>query len=219
MRVLVIPDLHGPFSQKGALSFCKKVHKQEKCTHTIFVGDIVDHHRIGRHTTEPDAMGAVQEAMATKKMLAKWHNAFPNAHVILGNHDLIPYRQAKEVGLPKMFLKSIQEIYGLDTWTMSKRLVLDDVLYLHTAGSGMYGAINKAKGMSMSVVAGHTHRFPGVIYFSNPLHLYFGLQVGCLADKETYAMRYADNEVTLGCGVVYGPSKAQFFPMDLGRLK
>jgi len=216
MNTLVIGDIHEPFGQEGAVDFCKKVYKKHKCKHVVFVGDIVDHHRISRHVSEPDAWGAVKEAEMAVKKLKVWSKAFPKADVILGNHDLIPKRQAKELGVPELFIKKIGEVYGLP-WSFHNRLVLNDVLYLHNPGSGKYSVLNKAREQSMSVVGGHTHRYPGVLYFSNPLHLFFGMQVGCLADKESYAMRYADNEVTLGCGVVYSPQEAYFVPMDLGR--
>ena len=216
MSTLVISDLHLPFSHKRALDHCINTHYHYDCDTVVFTGDIFDHHRLSRFQSEPDADSATREAKKAKKQLQKWIKAFPNAYVLLGNHDLIPYRQAKELGIPKMFVKDLQSVYDIpDTWSFHKRLVHKGVLYLHSAGSGKYGAINKAKEMSMSVVAGHSHRYPGVVYYSNPIQLFYGLQAGCLVDKSTYAMRYSDSEVTLGCAVVKSKSEGYFIPLEM----
>jgi len=211
-----VPDLHFPFAHKKALDFCKKVYKEYNCDNVVFVGDMFDHHQMSRHTSEPDALGAKQEANKAQKMVNKWVEAFPVADIMLGNHDLIPKRQGKEVGLIDRFIRTVKEAYGLpDGWKFHNKLVRNKVLYLHIAGSGKYAAMNKAREQSMSVVAGHTHKHPGTLYFSNPRNLYYGMNVGCLINKKAYAMRYSDAEITLGVGVVYGPTHATFVPMPL----
>ena len=219
MNTLVISDIHEPFSHPRAIAHCKMVGEKYNAKKVVFVGDIIDHHRISRHVSEPDSFGATVELRLTKRKLKKWIKAFPTAHILLGNHDLIPYRQAKELGMPKAFLKDLHKVYNIPSlgWKFSKRLILGNVLYLHNAGSGKYAAINKAKEMSMSVVCGHTHRHGGVIYFSNPRQLFFGMNVGCLIDKSAYAMRYFEGEPTCGCGVVINSELAYFEPMKMGR--
>lgn len=216
MSTLVIPDLHEPFSHERALWHCKEVYKTWGCDRVVCIGDFVDHHRISRHTSEPDGMDAVQEYDAALKRLQGWYTTFPSVVVVVGNHDEIPKRQAKEIGLPETFLRSLEDVYEFpDNWSIRKRIVIDDVLYLHNAGSGKYAAINKAREQSMSVVAGHTHRNPGIIYQSNPNKMFFGMNVGCLVDKDAYAMRYSDSEITLGCGVVVDSEEAYFCPMKM----
>ena len=106
---LVISDPHAPFQHRRALSHCKKTYKKWKCTEVMFTGDVFDHHRLSRFQSEPDADSATREAKITKKMIKKWAEAFPVADIILGNHDLIPYRQAKELGIPKMYLRTLQK--------------------------------------------------------------------------------------------------------------
>jgi predicted phosphodiesterase len=215
-RTLFISDQHLPFEHKKALRFCVDMANKHSVDRVIFGGDIVDHHRISRHTTEPDADGAVSEYRATLKALKRWYKAFPSARIVLGNHDLIPRRQAKELGIPRVFLKDLHEVYEMPKkWTLHDRIVENNVLYLHSAGSGKYGAVNKAREMSMSVVAGHTHRAGGIVYYSNPSHLYFGLNAGCLIDKSTYAMRYSNSEPTLGLAVVYSSERGYYEPMKL----
>ena len=216
-RVLVIPDLHLPFEHDRALKFCKAVYKRFDCNKVICTGDMLDIHQISRHVSEPDSMGATEELAAAKRKIKEWAKAFPKLDLVIGNHDAIPKRQAKEVGLPSAYLKDIKEVYGMpNSWKLKSRVVQDGVLYIHNAGSGKYAAINKAKDMSMSVVCGHTHRHGGTIYFSNPFKLFFGMNVGCLIDKDTYAMRYNNNEPSLGCGVVIDGHESFFIPMKMG---
>jgi UDP-2,3-diacylglucosamine pyrophosphatase LpxH len=162
-------------------------------------------------------MDAVQEHALAVDRLKKWYKSFPEVTVVYGNHDLIPQRQAKEIGLPHdVYLRRLEEVYQCpDGWAFHNRISIDDVLYLHNAGSGKYAALNKAREQSMSVVAGHTHRNPGVIYQSNPSKMFFGMNVGCLVDKNAYAMRYSDQEITLGCGVVVDSEEAYFVPLKM----
>lgn len=213
---LVIPDLHIPFNHRNSLSFCKQVYKDFGCKDVVCIGDILDHHRISRHVSEPDAWGAMTELEVACKELKKWYKAFPKVDIVDGNHDLIPYRQAKELGIPRAFLRDLEDVYGMPKgWKFHPHLVKDGVYYIHIGGSGMNASMNKAKQMSMSTVCGHTHRHGGVIYFSNPKQLFFGLNSGCLLEKEAYAMRYNNTEPTLGCGVVYSSTEAYFIPMKL----
>ena len=215
-KVLVIPDTHFPFEHFGSLEHCRDVYNKHQCTKVVCIGDLIDHHRISRHVSEPDADGAKLEKAKTVSVIRLWGNVFPNMSILLGNHDLIPYRQAKEMGIPASFLRRLSEVYEMPIgWTFHKRLIYNNVIYLHDAGGGKYAAINKAKDMSMSVVAGHAHRHGGIMYFSNPTQLFFGMNAGCLIDKETYAMRYSHTEPTLGCCVVVDKSEAYFIPMRL----
>ena len=216
-RKLIVSDLHLPFEHRGALKFCQETYKRFNCSSVISIGDIFDYHQMSRHVSEPDALGAMEEHRLTNKKLKAWGKAFPLMDIVQGNHDEIPKRQAKEVGIPAQFIRSPHEAYdNLSTgWTFHNKLVHEGVLYEHIAGSGMVAAMNKAKKMSMSTVCGHTHQNGGVIYFSNPTQLFFGLNVGCLIDKEAYAMRYSNSEPTLGVGVVVSSTEAHFVPMRL----
>ncbi len=213
---LVISDLHEPFAHRGAFDLCRRVRDDYKCKHILNIGDIFDHHQISRHVSEPDAMGAVEERDLVRKRLKKWIREFPKMDIIIGNHDEIPTRQAKELGIPKPFMRDLSDVYELPKgWVFHKKLERDDVLYVHNGGSGMNAAMNLAKKMSMSAVCGHTHKAGGVNYFSNPSKLFFGMNAGCLIDKEAYAMRYTDSEPTLGVGVVCSSTEAYWVPMKL----
>lgn len=216
MITLVIPDLHLPFEHSEALSFCKETYDYWGCERVVNIGDVFDHHAMSRHTSESDGMSSQQEYELAKTTAQMWAEVFPEMLICSGNHDLIPKRQAKEVGIPPHGVRELRDWYDLpETWEWASEWTLDGVLYRHIGGSAKYAAYNKAVEMSMSFVCGHTHTKPGVIYQSNPNHMFFGLNAGCLIDKSAYAMRYSDREIQLGCGVVVDSSEAYFVPMKL----
>ena len=51
-RVLVVGDLHLPFTHENYLGFCKRIYKQYKCNKVVFIGDIIDNHYTSYHETE-----------------------------------------------------------------------------------------------------------------------------------------------------------------------
>lgn len=219
MRPLVLPDLHHPFTHKNALEHCERVYYENECTSVIGIGDIIDHHALSRHTSEADAMSAQEEFDLTMETLKPWKKAFPKMTLILGNHDIIPHRRVKELQLPKrLSIPYISEAYEFPKgWKTEVNLKKDGVLYIHSSGNGKYAAINRAKEEGMSVVAGHTHRHGGIIYYDNPNRTFYGMQTGCLIDPDSYAFRYSSMyekpRVSLGCGVVYSQEEAYYCPL------
>jgi hypothetical protein len=92
------------------------------------------------------------------------------------------------------------------------------VLVEHGMGSsGMNGAINMALAKRISYVQGHTHSYGGVNYRQNHDSCLFGMNTGCLCDKDSYAQRYGKYNKfngTTGCGVVFSPTDAIFEKMQ-----
>ena len=56
-RILVIGDVHAPFSLDGYLEFCKDVYAKNNLNQVIFIGDIIDNHYSSFHHTDPDGLG------------------------------------------------------------------------------------------------------------------------------------------------------------------
>ena len=85
---LVVPDLHLPYQHADAFQFLQALDRRYRFKRILCVGDIFDHHRPSFHESESD-----------------------------GNHDAIPVRQAKAVGLPLGMLSDFNKVYGLKpTW-------------------------------------------------------------------------------------------------------
>jgi len=218
-NVLVISDTHVPFEHPKAIEHCLRTQERFKCDTVVHIGDLVDNHAASRFDSEPTAMNVVDELEMTQKEVQRWVKAFPNVKICLGNHDRIPVRQAKVLGISPHFLKSFNELYCLpETWEASMRHVIDDVIYEHGVGSGgMYGAKNTALQYGKSFVQGHTHRFGGSFYhYRDDGSSMFGLNVGCLASDDKYNSNYAENYIgktTLGCGVVIEGREGHFIPL------
>jgi hypothetical protein len=60
-RILVIGDLHLPFSQVGYLEHCLDTYDRFNCNQVIFIGDIIDNHYSSYHETDPNGMGGGYE--------------------------------------------------------------------------------------------------------------------------------------------------------------
>lgn len=218
----VIGDTHFPFTHPRYLEFCRDTFMEYGVGRIVHIGDIVDHHAISRHKTEPVADGVLTEYEKAKEMVEEWAAVFPHMTITIGNHDNILERQASELGVPTAFLKNNHELYQMpEGWDMAESVIIEDVLYKHGIGSGgIHGAYNSAKRNCMSVVQGHTHSFAGVKYIATPQKLWFGMSVGCGIDIDAYAFlygKYMENRPILGVGIVRSSQDAVFVPMDMSK--
>lgn len=221
--ILILPDLHAPYHHPDALEFLAWVHETRGCAdRVVSVGDLYDFHSMSRHISETDAMNAEKEYAKAMEFVSDLTDLFPEGDLVLGNHDLIPQRQMKELGLISTLLKESNEMYGLpEGWSIHPHYhVIEpfDVLVEHGMGSsGKYGCSNTAINKRCSYVQGHTHSAAAVIYHQNHNSLIFGMNVGCLVDSSSLAMRYGKygtRKGVLGCGVVYSGEHAEFIPMS-----
>lgn len=214
----VFSDTHIPFDHPNYLQFLIDTFKQYNVGQVVCCGDIVDHHALSRFQTETCAKGSYDELDMAIDRLKAYTKAFPKCRVTLGNHDLIPERQAASVGIGKRYLKSLSELLELPkTWLIEEELILDGVLYKHGINClGKDGALNTAISERMSTVIGHSHSFGGCKYSANKRDIIFGLNVGCGINIDAYAFaygKYDKNRPTLGCGIVFDSGNAIFVPM------
>lgn len=200
-NVLVIPDLHSPFIKYGFLEFCKDIERKYKTNRTIFLGDIIDNHYSSYHETDPDGHSAGSELLKAKKEIYFWHKAFPEAVVLLGNHDLIPARKLMTAGLSSSWLKTIEEVLEVPGWTFKEEYILDNIMYTH--GNGRK-ADKRAQRDLISVVQGHYHSESYIRNFVGENFKIFAMQLGCGIDRRTYGMAYAKHfdKQHLNCGVI-----------------
>jgi hypothetical protein len=220
-RVLVIGDIHEPFTHKKYRTFVRQVHDEFGCTKTVFIGDVADNHASSYHEHNPDGLSAGHELSQTQKSLALWATDFPEALICIGNHDELVYRKAITHGLPNHIFKGFNEIYKTPaTWQWKLSWTIDNVIYQHGTGSSGENAHKKrALANRQSTVIGHVHSHGGVSYMASDKDLIFGMNVGCGIDIKSYAMLYGRDfasRPTLGCGVVLEGKHAFFIPMDLG---
>ena len=196
-RVLAIGDMHEPFCLEKYLQHCKRVYKEFRCNKVVFIGDIIDNHYSSFHETDPSGMSAIDELTTSIKKLKKWYKAFPNATVIIGNHDRIVARKCFAGGVASRWIKDYKEVLEVPNWQFKTDEIIDGVYYVHGEGAT---AFKKAKEQFRSVVAGHTHTKCYIEYINDV----FGMQIGCGVVKDSYAMAYAKNYAPpqIACGVV-----------------
>lgn len=214
----VLGDLHTPFAHPNYLQFCADTFKAFGVNRVVFIGDIFDQHTLSFHPKEPQAMGTQQERAMAQTQIRGYFEAFPEADIVIGNHDERVFRIAASVGLDRDVLKPLNEIYGLPKkWRLHDEIIIDNVLYKHGVNcGGKDGALTTALTERMSTVIGHYHSGGGVKYSANKRDIIFGMNVGCGIDIGQYAFVYGKHDKfrpTLGCGVVFGPTNAIFVPM------
>lgn len=213
-RVLAIGDLHEPFCLDSYLQHCINTYKIYNCNRVVFIGDVIDNHYSSYHETDPDGYGAGEELERAIDRLSRWYDAFPDAEVMIGNHDRLIRRKAFSGGIPKAWIKEYSEVLNTPNWYFKERTVIDNVQYIH-GESGK--AIKKAKDDMMSTVQGHRHTDFGVEFAVGVSFKIFGLSVGCGIDHESYAMAYGKNfkKPAIGCGVVIDGKIGIPVPMEL----
>jgi hypothetical protein len=112
-NTLVIPDLHLPYQHPDAFSFLESLNTYYNFQRVLCVGDIFDHHRPSYHESEADALNAEDEYERATEDAQSLQEMFPAMHITLGNHDDLPVRQAKTVGIPLQMLSDVNKVYGL----------------------------------------------------------------------------------------------------------
>ena len=200
-RILVIGDVHAPYTKTGYLEFCKRCFAEHNCNQVIFIGDLADHQYSSFHDSNPDLAGGKDELEYAIAEIQKWRDAFPVADVIIGNHDRIIARKMFKAGIPSQWMKSYNEVLGTD-WNWTERIVYDGVQYVHGEGGT---ASTKAKNDMMSTVQGHIHTQCYVQWFSGQKRV-FSMQTGSGVCRDSMAMSYAKayKFQQLACGIVIG---------------
>ncbi len=220
-NVLIVGDLHEPFTLKGYLQHCKRIQKKYRCGTVVFIGDIVDNHSISYHEHDPDLWSPAHEMERTDKKLKSWFKAFPNAYITKGNHDALIDRKGKTVGLPKRCFKQFREMWKLPKgWIDGFEFVINDVLYKHQGVTGDIGHLKEAIMCRMSVVVGHAHSVAGANWTCSARDRIFGMNPGCGIDRKSIAFAYGKDykkKPMIACGVVLNKGKLPLVePMDLG---
>jgi len=200
-RVLCIGDLHTPFDLEEYFDHCVSVYHKYECNKVVFIGDIIDNHFSSYHETDSDGMGGMEELECAINRLARWYKAFPEADVIIGNHDRMVMRKAQTSAIPTIWIKDYVEVLKTPGWRFIDSVVYDDVQYVHGEGGA---AVARSVKDQISVVQGHLHTKCFTIWSVGIGRKTFAMQVGCGVDKDTYAMAYAKNFGTpaIGCGVI-----------------
>jgi len=200
-NILVIGDLHAPFTLPKYLKFCREQQETYDCGTVIFIGDIIDNHYSSYHESDPDGYSAGEELDRATDMIKDWYRTFPVATVIIGNHDRLVYRKAFTAGVSKRWIREYKDVLDTPNWSFVENIMINNVNYNHGEGGT---AMNRIKTELQSQAQGHLHTELYVKFLVGANFIVWGMQVGCGVDIKSYAMAYGKNykKSAIGCGVV-----------------
>jgi len=200
-NILIIGDLHAPFTLPKYLEFCKEQQKKYNCGRVIFIGDIIDNHYSSYHESDPDGMSAGDELDKAIQDIQAYYDAFPTATVIIGNHDRLVYRKAFSGGVSKRWVKEYKDVLKVPNWDFVESVEIFNVNINHGEGGT---ARSKMKKDLQSQIQGHLHSDFYLEYIVGKNFRIFGMQVGSGVDHKSYAMSYGKNfkKPAIGCGVL-----------------
>lgn len=202
-RVLVVGDLHCPFDLESYFDHVVQTYERYNCNRVVFIGDVIDNHYSSYHETDANGMGGAQELELAIQRLSRYYHRFPDADVLIGNHDRLIMRKAQSSQVPAKWIKSYKDVLETPGWRFVEELEIDGVLYTHGEGGT---AKTKCRADLQSTVQGHLHTQAYTEYFVGRNTRIFGTQVGCGIDAKSYAMGYAKagKKPAIGCAVVIG---------------
>lgn len=190
--ILIISDTHIPYHHPDLIPFLTKIKKKYKPDKIVHIGDEIDKHAMSFHDSDPDLPSAGDELKQSLPIIKELEKLFPDMDLLDSNHGSLVYRRALKYGIPKAYLRNYNEFLEV-----GKRWKWHDDLTLKTPSGPVYFCHGKvadvlklAQSMGMSCVQGHYHSSFNIKYYGNSLGLYFGLQVGCLINKDSLAFRY-----------------------------
>jgi len=205
--VLIISDTHIPYHHKDLIPFLKDLKQIIKPDRVIHIGDELDKHAMSFHDSDPDLPSAGDELKISLPIIKELETIFPIVDLLDSNHGSLVYRRSLKYGIPKAYLKHYNDFLNV-----GKGWQWHDDLTIKTPTGPVYFCHGKvadvlklAQSMGMSCVQGHYHSSFNLKYYGNSLGLYFGLQVGCLIDKDSLAFRYNKTQRArplIGCGVI-----------------
>jgi len=216
-RVLIISDLHIPYSVKGYLRFLKKLKYKFRPEIVINIGDELDYHDQSMHDSDRDLDSAgVELNKAIKELQKGLYKLFPKMHLLESNHGSMTLRRAKKYGIPVRTLRPLPELYGTPGWSWHEDLLLltsQGPVYLCHGKTGAYGKMVREAGSSC--VQGHFHSRFEITYHRGVLGTRYNMFVGCLVDDQSLALAYGRNSAVrpiLGCGGIKASGEPILFP-------
>lgn len=207
-RILLISDLHIPYHHQDAVEFLVHLKEKYNPTRIICLGDEVDGHALSFHDNDPDLPSAGDEIRQALPVIAELFKIFPQMDILESNHGSLVWRKAKVFGIPKHYIKSYNEVLGVDSgWKWSFDLTVDlpngQKCYMHHGKTS--NIIQLSQQMGMCASQGHYHETFKVDYWGNSTGLYWGMQCGCLIDDNKLAFNYNNVNIKrpiIGTGLI-----------------
>lgn len=233
-NILVISDMHAPYSHKDLIKFYRDIKDLFNPDLVINIGDELDNHAISFHDSDPDLDSAGVELKKGREFLWEIAKIYPRVFSVDSNHGSLAYRRQKAHGLPKQLILSYRDIVFSDRdeygsivtnplgkqWFWANDVIVNTakgpIKFKHGEGtSDLRADILKER---MSVIRGHHHSQFNIQYSASNLNLIFGMTVGCGIDDTKAAFSYnkkTNDRPIIGCGlVINGAPRLLPMPMD-----
>ena len=187
-NILVMGDLHIPFNHSEYLNFCINLQRKWNCGTIIFIGDILDFHASSFHRSDMALPSADYELELSKIEVERWYKAFPEAIILIGNHDRMVSRKLFDSNISSHWQKSFNEVLGTPNWKFVNEHVYNNIYFCHGEGSE---ANKTALYKQMSTVQGHQH---SKTYIDYPAQGLFAVQCPIGVNRKELAFNYAKTD-------------------------
>lgn len=199
--VLVGSDLHAwPGQRPTAFRALVRMAKEMRPAAVVMNGDVIDGASISRHPPIgwEKLPSLVEEIEAAQELLHEVVLAVPRATRLfwpLGNHDARFSTRLATVApeFAKIHGIKLQDHFG-ERWEPCWSVWFnEEVVVKHRQRGGIHAVYNNVLVSGKSMVTGHLHSLkvtPFSDYSPNPR---FGVDTGCLADKDSPAFRYLED--------------------------
>jgi len=210
-KILVLPDIHFPWGDWGAIKLAHKWYKKHQPELVIQLGDLTDQKIWSRWQADVDDFSPSMEFEKAEQDMKRLYKMFPEMIIVRGNHDNRIKARAIEAGIPGRMFQDVDEVFNYDGWRWMKggeRLVINTnrgpILFLH--GDEMGGTpVQKSRILGHSVIQGHTHKMTLGYTRTDKAHI-FGMEAGVLMDTKSKAARYAQAN-PVGCSLGFAVVK------------
>lgn len=220
--IIAISDLQAPFEHPDAFAFLRKVKQafyiSKRKTLIINQGDEADFHASAPgYEPDQDGMSPGQELNAAISHLKPLWDLFPEQYICTSNHMMRPFKAAKGARLSKQMLKSMGDmLQAPKDCKWADRWIFNKICFEHGEFvSGTDAALKAAIANRMSTSIGHQHSGGSVLYAASFHDQIWGMNTGCLIDKDAYAFGYGKamrKKPTLGIGLILD-NMPVFLPM------
>lgn len=218
-KVLFLSDLHIPWSVKYYLRFLKDLKDEFQPDIVICGGDELDYHAISFHKSDPSLFSAGHELdTAIIEIQEGLHKLFPKLYLLESNHGSLIFRRLKFEGISLRHLKPLHDLYETPLWEWHEKILIEtDAGPVITSHGRSATAGTWAKGAGMSTVEFHYHTKFHITHFQSEERTWFSMHCGCLADRESMAMAYANANIAQfinGTGGLQANGQPILFPYN-----
>lgn len=220
-RIYCLSDPHFPFHHRDTFDFHEAVAEKYKPDRIICLGDERDNHKGSYHEHEPELPSWEDELDLGNECLHRLAGIFPKIDFMESNHGSLWFRKAKTIGLPRKLMKSYEEVTGVKgfKWHFDLTVRMSDNNFVNFHHARSADILRASQQMGMSLVQGHHHNKFDIRYWSTSRGLFWGMQLPCMADKDSLAQSYGRNNLNrpmVGNGMILH-GQPQLLPMVLKK--